>query len=62
MGATFSFLTGIPDHRRRAAAMARLLRPLLCGALLGLICMTGEEGARVAVGTARGRGWGVQGR
>lgn len=62
MGATFSFLTGIPDHRRRAAAMARLLRPLLCGALLGLICMTGEEGARAAVGTARGRGRGVQGR
>lgn len=48
MGATFPSLTGTPDHRRRDAAMTRLLRPLLCGALLGLICMT-DPGPAVEV-------------
>lgn len=50
MGTTLLSSTGTQDHRHQKADMARLLGPLLYRALLGLICMTGEEGTRVAVG------------
>lgn len=47
MGTTLLSSTGTQDHRHQKADMARLLGPLLYRALLGLICMTGEEGTRV---------------
>lgn len=58
MGTTFLSSTGTQDHRQQEAGMARLLGPLLYRALLGLVCMTGEEGNRVAVGAAGSRGGG----
>lgn len=58
MGATFLSSTGTQDHRQQEAAMAQLLGPLLYRALLGLVCMTGEEGTGVAVEAAESRGGG----
>lgn len=58
MGATFLSSTGTRDHRQQEAAMAQLLGPLLYRALLGLVCMTGEEGTGVAVEAAGSRGGG----
>lgn len=60
MGATFLSSTGTQDHRQQEAAMARLLGPLLYRALLGLVCMTGEEWTWVAVGAAGSRGAGLR--
>ena len=49
-GSAFPSWTRTPDQRREDSAMAGLPGPVLCGALLGLVCLTGEEGAGAAVG------------
>ncbi|XP_036894100.1 V-set and immunoglobulin domain-containing protein 2 isoform X2 [Sturnira hondurensis] len=40
VGAAAPSWTRTPDPRREDPAMARLLGPVLCGALLGLVCLT----------------------
>lgn len=44
-----------PTHRRLDSAMARLPEPFLCGALLGFVCLGGEE----AAGGTAVRAWGA---